>query len=71
MFESNQQVVLQYLMAGKKITTKQAMDELGIADLQSVIRYIRKNIEVKDNWVDGVNRRGRNTRHKEYYMDMP
>ena len=39
---TQKQVLYDYLLLGKAITTKKAMIDLGIADLQSVIRDLKK-----------------------------
>ena len=39
---TQKQVLYDYLLTGKAITTKKAMIDLGIADLQSVIRDLKK-----------------------------
>lgn len=43
---------------------------LGIADVRANIRDLRNlGYDVKDKWVSGVNKRGRKTRYKEYWID--
>ena len=67
---NNNDTLLKYLQAGGIVTTRTAPDELGIADVRANIRDLRDmGIEVSDRWVVGVNRRGRKTRYKEYYLN--
>ena len=48
---THKQILYDYLLLGKSITTKEAMIDLGIGDLQGVIRNLKKEgvaIETKD-----------------------
>ena len=66
---NNNETLLKFLQAGGIVTTRTAPDELGIADVRANIRDLRNmGIEVSDRWVDGINRRGRKTRFKEYFL---
>ena len=68
--KSKNETLLDYLKSGNIITTRTAPDELGIADVRANIRDLRDaGYEIKDKWVSGINRRGRKTRYKEYFMD--
>ena len=49
--QTQQEEVLYYLKRYGRITTIQASNDLFIADLQSVIRYLRKKMTIKDEWV--------------------
>lgn len=63
------QIVLNYLIAGNIITTREAPDELGIADVRAVIRDLRDlGYKILDRWVKGLNRYGKMTRYKEYFI---
>ena len=67
---TNNELLLQHLLNGNIITTRTAPDELGIADVRANIRDLRDSgIEIKDRWVQSVNRRGRKTRFKEYFIE--
>ena len=66
---NNNETLLKFLQAGGIVTTRTAPDELGIADVRANIRDLRNmGIEVSDRWIDGINRRGRKTRFKEYFL---
>lgn len=70
MSETNNQILLRFLKAGKIITTRNAPDMLGIADVRANIRDLRNlGYDIKDKWVSGINKRGRKTRYKEYWID--
>ena len=70
MNETNDTILLKYLQAGNIITTRNAPEELGIADVRANIRNLRdKGIDVKDKWIQSINRRGRKTRYKEYWIE--
>ena len=67
---TNDEILLKYLQDGGVVTTRMAPDVLGIADVRANIRNLRdKGIEVLDRKKSGVNRRGRKTSYKEYYME--
>ena len=69
MSKTNNQILLEYLQAGNIVTTRNAPDELGIADVRANIRDLRDlGYEILDHWVSGVNRRGRKTSYKEYFL---
>lgn len=67
---SQDEIILKYLQKGKSISTAEAFKLFGIVDLQSVIRNIRKKIEVKDEWVKTKNQYGEPTRYKKYYLGV-
>lgn len=70
MNETNDTILLKYLQAGNIITTRNAPEILGIADERANIRNLRdKGIDVKDKWIQSINRRGRKTRYKEYWIE--
>lgn len=69
MTKTNNQILLEYLQAGNIVTTRNAPDELGIADVRANIRDLRGlGYEILDRWVSGTNRRGRKTTYKEYFL---
>lgn len=69
MAKTNNEILLEYLQAGNIVTTRTAPDELGIADVRANIRDLRDlGFNILDRWVKGVNRRGRRTTYKEYYL---
>ena len=66
---NNNMILLNYLQSGGIVTIRTVPDELGIADVRANIRDLRDmGIEVLDRWVSGINRRGRKTRYKEYFL---
>lgn len=70
MNETNNEVLLKYLQEGNIVTTRTAPEKIGIADVRANIRDLRDaGIEIKDKWVSDINRRGRKTRYKEYWID--
>ena len=69
MAKTNNEILLEYLQAGNIVTTRNAPDELGIADVRANIRDLRYlGYEILDRWVSGTNRRGRKTTYKEYFF---
>ena len=71
MSKTNNEILLEYLQAGNIVTTRNAPDELGIADVRANIRDLRDlGYEILDRWVSGVNRRGRKTSYKEYFLEV-
>lgn len=70
MSKTNNEILLEYLQNGGIVTTRTAPDVLGIADVRANIRDLRDSgIEVLDRWVEDINRRGRKTRFKEYWLE--
>lgn len=70
MSKTNNEILLEYLQNGGVVTTRTAPDVLGIADVRANIRELRDaGIEVLDRWVERINRRGRKTRFKEYWIE--
>ena len=68
---NNDDVLLKYLQNGNIVTTRTAPEELGIADVRAVIRDLRNmGYDIKGIWVSGINRYGRKTRYKEYFMEI-
>lgn len=61
--------VLMYLKRYGKISTIEASNKLFIADLQSIIRYLRKKMDIGDEWVYKKNKFGRPCRFKRYFID--
>ena len=69
MSKTNNEILLEYLQAGNIVTTRNAPDKLGIADVRANIRDLRDlGYEILDRWVSGTNRRGRKTTYKEYFL---
>ena len=66
--QSQDEVILDYLKKGNKISTMEAFKKFGIVDLQSVIRNIRKTTQVNDIWVNTTNAYGRAIRYKQYFL---
>jgi len=68
--QSQDNIVLEHLKKGKTISTMEAFKLFGIVDLQSVIRNIRKTVEVQDKWVKATNQYGEPTRYKQYFLGV-
>ena len=68
--QSQDNIVLEHLKKGKTISTAEAFKLFGIVDLQSVIRNIRKTVDVQDKWVKGTNQDGEPTRYKQYFLGV-
>jgi hypothetical protein len=70
MNETNNEVLLKYLQDGNIITTRTAPEKIGIADVRANIRDLRDaGYKILDKWVSSINRRGRKTRYKEYWLE--
>lgn len=71
MSKTNDQVLLEYFQSGNIVTTRTAPEEIGIADVRANIRNLRKaGYPILDRWVKKLNRRGRQTCYKEYWIDI-
>lgn len=68
---TNNEELLRYFQEGNIVTTRTAPDEIGIADVRANIRDLRDlGYKIKDKWVSSLNRRGRKTRYKEYWLEQ-
>jgi hypothetical protein len=67
--KTQKEEVLMYLKRYGKISTIEASNKLFIADLQSIIRYLRKKMNIGDEWVYKKNKFGRPCRFKRYFID--
>lgn len=71
MIKTNDEILLEYLKKGNIITTRIAPQKLGIADVRANIRNLRNSgYNIIDEWKTDTNRRGRQTRYKEYRIEM-
>ena len=61
--------VIKWCENGRYINNKIASDELGICDLQGVIRDLKVDgYTIIDQWQKGVNRWGDKARYKNYWV---
>lgn len=67
--QTQKEEVLYYLKRYGKISTIEASNKLFIADLQSIIRYLRKEMNIADEWVYKKNKFGRPCRYKRYFIE--
>ena len=66
---TQKQILYDYLQTGKTITTRSAIIDLGIADLQSVIRDLKKaGISIHSKYISVPNRYGKQAAVKEYSL---
>ena len=68
-FGTHKQIVFDYLSKGNKITTRTAMIDLGIGDLQGTIRDLKESgVIIKDKYISVPTRYGKNATVKEYCL---
>lgn len=67
--KTQKEEVLMYLKKYGKISTIEASSKLFIADLQSVIRCLRKKMDIGDEWVYKKNKFGRPCHFKRYFIE--
>lgn len=68
--ESQCQRLLDYMRGGGKVTSLDALSELGIARLASRVTDLRKRgYPVMSEWVEVENRYGEKVRVKRYWME--
>jgi len=66
---THKQIVYDYLLKGNKITTRDAMIDLGVGDLQGTIRDLKKaGVLIKDKYISVPTRYGKNATVKEYCL---
>lgn len=61
--------VYDYMKRFGSITTKEAFEDLGNTRLSEYIRQLRLEHNIKDEWVNGVNRFGEKTEYKRYWIE--
>ena len=70
-YGTHKQVVYDYLLDGKTITTRTAMLDLGIGDLQGVIRDLKETgINIESKYTSAPTRYGKNATFKEYKLSV-
>ena len=60
--------LLNYIKEFGSITTYTAFIDLGCTRLSEYIRQLRKEYEIKDEWIDTTNRYGESVRYKKYWL---
>ena len=66
---THKQVVYDYLNKGKTLTTRTAMIDLGIGDLQGTIRDLKESgIPIESKYISVPTRYGKNATVKEYKL---
>jgi succinyl-CoA synthetase alpha subunit len=66
---THKQIVFDYLSKGKTITTRGAMIDLGIGDLQGTIRDLKEaGINIASKYISVPTRYGKNATVKEYRL---
>tara|TARA_R100000781_G_C4016435_1_gene105497 strand:+ start:389 stop:619 length:231 start_codon:yes stop_codon:yes gene_type:complete len=66
---THKQIVFDYLNKGKKITTRTAMIDLGIGDLQGTIRDLKESgVAIESKYISVPTRYGKNATVKEYKL---
>lgn len=69
--KSQKNAVLQYLLAGNTLTTKEAVDMFGCTRLPARISdYRKEGYRIADVWVEGTTRFGTSTKFKAYKIVM-
>ncbi len=61
--------VLKYMKEFGSITTFNAFTDLGCTRLSEYIRQIRRDYDVKDEWVTSLNRYGEKVQYKKYWLE--
>lgn len=61
--------VLNYMKEFGSITTYNAFIDLGCTRLSEYIRQIRREHNVKDEWIDSINRYGEKVQYKRYWIE--
>ena len=66
---THKQIVFDYLRKGNKITTRTAMIDLGIGDLQGTIRDLKESgVAIESKYISVPTRYGKNATVKEYKL---
>jgi hypothetical protein len=66
---THKQIVYDYLNQGKTLTTRTAMIDLGIGDLQGTIRDLKESgVPIDSKYISVPTRYGKNATVKEYRL---
>lgn len=71
LYPTQKEEVLMWLKENKTISTMEASNKLFIADLQGVIRDLRKDYKISWKWVYTHSRYGRPVQYKKYKFTEP
>lgn len=61
--------ILQYIRDFGSITTFEAFTELGCTRLSEYIRQLRFEFNIKDTWLNAINRYGEKVQYKKYWIE--
>ena len=68
---THKQILFDYLNEGKIITTRDAMIDLGIGDLQGTIRDLKESgVAIQSRYISVPTRYGKNATVKEYKLSI-
>jgi hypothetical protein len=62
------QLVLKHLKEGKSITSWEAIEKFGATRLSAIIFELKKKCDIKDIWVEDVDRYGNFCKYKKYFI---
>ena len=65
---TQKQMVLKYMNENGSITTLEAFVNLYVCDLQKVIQLLKRDYNIKDEWVHKINIYGKPIKYKKYYL---
>lgn len=65
---TQKEMVLKYLKEYGSITTLEAATRLYIMDLQGVIRHLKEEYNISDEWVNKTNMYGKKVEFKRYSL---
>ena len=66
---THKQIVFDYLSKGKTLTTRTAMIDLGIGDLQGTIRDLKESgVSIESKYISVPTRYGKNATIQEYKL---
>lgn len=70
MYQSQREIVLDYLEKYHTITTFECYDKLEIVDLQKAIQLLRnEGYKISDKWISKLGRNGKMKHFKEYRLE--
>ena len=70
MYQSQREIVLNYLEKHHTITTYECFTELDIVDLQKAIQLLRnEGYIISDKWISKIGRNGKIKHFKEYRLE--
>lgn len=65
---TKKQKVLDYMLKGNTITSWEAIEKFGATRLSAIIFELKDKYDIKDTWIEDVDRYGNMCKYKRYFI---